>query len=102
MIEPKPPPSAVCRFSSSTASTPLASPPEKMTMRRPSKALWTTCCTRSASVADLDALGLVDLARRVLLDEVRRRLDLDDVRAELGGDLRGVGAHVDPPSRPPC
>ena len=29
---------------------PLASPPEKMTMRLPLKALWTTWRTRSASV----------------------------------------------------
>src|SRR5438876_5607440 len=30
-----------------------------------------------------------------LLDVLGGRLDLDDVRAQLGGDLRGVGDHVD-------
>ena len=53
MIVPNPPPSAVWRFSSSTSSTPLAAPPEKITMRRPSKAPWMTCFTRSASVSSL-------------------------------------------------
>ena len=69
---------------------PLASPPEKMTMRLPLNALCTTCLTRSASVADRDLVLLVDLLGLGLLDVGRRRLDLDDVRAELGGDLRGV------------
>jgi hypothetical protein len=51
MMVPKPPPSAVCRFSSSTAAVSLAAPPEKMTIRWPSKADCTTCLTRSASVS---------------------------------------------------
>src|SRR6266536_5248082 len=37
-------------------------------------------------------VGLLGLG---LLDVVSRRLDLDDVRTELRGDLRGVGDHVD-------
>src|SRR5881628_2085418 len=44
---------------------------------------------------DRDALLLVDLLRRRLLDVRRRRLHLDDVRAQLAGDLRRVGDHVD-------
>src|SRR4029453_9506735 len=50
MIEPKPPPSRMARISSMMAAVSLASPPEKMTMRRPANALWTTCRTRSVSV----------------------------------------------------
>src|SRR4030095_8002363 len=45
--------------------------------------------------ADRDLLRLVDLLRGLLLDVLGRRLHLDDVRAELGCDLRRVGAHVD-------
>ena len=71
MIEPKPPPSRMPRISSSIAGVPFASPPEKITMRRPSNADCTTWRTRSASVADRDLLLLVDLLRLVLL-EVRR------------------------------
>src|SRR5262249_35132363 len=44
---------------------------------------------------DRDLLALVHLLRRVLLDVVGRRLDLDHVRAELRGDLGRVGADVD-------
>src|SRR5712671_4998024 len=44
---------------------------------------------------DRDLLRLVHLLRRLLLDVFGRRLDLDDVRAELGGDLRRIGADVD-------
>src|SRR5712671_2770415 len=40
---------------------------------------------------DRDLLRLVHLLRRLLLDVFGRRLDLDDVRAELGGDLRRGG-----------
>lgn len=51
MMVPNPPPSRMARISSRTAlSSSLAAPPEKITIRRPSKALWTTCRTRSASV----------------------------------------------------
>src|SRR5262249_4675338 len=45
--------------------------------------------------ADRDALLLVDLLRRLLLDVRRRRLHLDDVRAQLAGDLGRVGDDVD-------
>jgi len=51
MIEPNEPPSARPLISASTSSVPLASPPEKMTMRRPPKELCTTWRVRSASVA---------------------------------------------------
>src|SRR2546428_328648 len=44
---------------------------------------------------DRDTLLLVDLLRRRLLDVRRRRLHLDDVRAQLAGNLRRVGDHVD-------
>jgi hypothetical protein len=53
MIVPKLPPAAHWRFSSSTSSMPLASPPEKMTMRRPAKAPWMTALTRSVRVSTL-------------------------------------------------
>ena len=43
---------------------------------------------------DRDLVVLVDLARLRLLDPRRGELDLDDMRAELGGDVRGVGHHV--------
>src|SRR6185312_8237038 len=42
-----------------------------------------------------DAVLLEDLLRLGLLDVVLRRLDLDDVRAELRRDLRRVTADVD-------
>ncbi len=41
-----------------------------------------------------DGVLLVDLLRLGLLQEVLGRLHLDDVGAELGGDLGGVGHHV--------
>src|SRR5437870_170448 len=44
---------------------------------------------------DRDALLLVPLLGRRLLDVRRRRLHLDDVGAELAGDLGRVGDHVD-------
>jgi hypothetical protein len=95
MIEPNDPPAASLRISASTASVPFASPPEKMTMRLPLNVDCTTWRMRSDSVA-IGILGLVvDLARFVLLDVRRRRLDLDDVRAELRRDLRRVGDDVD-------
>ena len=64
MIEPKPPPSRMARISSMIAAVSFASPPEKMTMRRPAKALCTTCRTRSASVPIGNLLLLVDLLAR--------------------------------------
>jgi hypothetical protein len=49
-----------------------------------------------------DALGLggpverlVGLLRVLLLDMVARQLDLDDVRAEQGGHVRGIGADIE-------
>jgi hypothetical protein len=45
--------------------------------------------------ADRDLLGLVHLLGGRDLEVRRRRLHLDDVRAELARDLRGVRAHVD-------
>src|SRR5262245_13102521 len=45
--------------------------------------------------ADRDLLRLVDFLRGLLLDLLGRRLDLDDVRAELSCDLGRVGADVD-------
>ena len=51
MIDPKPPPSRMARTSSKMADVSFASPPEKMTMRRPLNALCTTWRTRSARVA---------------------------------------------------
>ena len=59
------------------------------------RADWTTCRTRSASVAIGIFCLLVHLSRRVLLDVRGGELHLDDVGAELGGDLRGVGRDVD-------
>src|SRR5215207_8082043 len=51
MIEPNPPPSRSCRYSSNRRlSSSLVAPPEKITIRLPSKADWTTWRTRSASV----------------------------------------------------
>ena len=51
MIEPNPPPSRSWRYSSNRRlSSSLVAPPEKMTMRLPSKDDWTTWRTRSASV----------------------------------------------------
>ena len=50
MIEPKAPPSARPLTSSRISFFPFAAPPEKITMRRPPKALCTTWRTRSASV----------------------------------------------------
>src|SRR5207253_1757120 len=44
---------------------------------------------------DGDALLIVDLLGRRLLDVRRRQLHLDDVRAQLAGDLRRVGDDVD-------
>src|SRR5207247_4743049 len=44
---------------------------------------------------DRDALLLVDLLGRRLLDVRRGRLHLDDVSTELGGDLGGIGDHID-------
>src|SRR5207249_3556811 len=44
---------------------------------------------------DRDALLVVDLLGGRLLDVRRRQLHLDDVRAELAGDLRRVGDDVD-------
>jgi hypothetical protein len=61
MIEPKPPPAAMPFTSASTSSVPLASPPEKMTMRRPLNADCTQWRTRSAQGADGD---VALLARR--------------------------------------
>ena len=45
--------------------------------------------------ADRDLLFLVDLLGRGLLEVIGRRLDLDDVGAELTRDLGGVGDDVD-------
>src|SRR6266700_3243820 len=42
-----------------------------------------------------DTLLLVDLLRRGLLEVRRGQLHLDDVGAELGGDVRGVRRDVD-------
>ena len=53
MMEPNPPPRWIWRTSSRMASRSFASPPEKMTMRRPAKVHCTTCFTRSAS----DSIG---------------------------------------------
>src|ERR1700751_265299 len=78
IIEPLPPPSRTARTSAKTPSRSFASPPEKTTMRRPLKADCTTCLMRAAEV-----------------EMCSRRLDLDDMRAELRGDLSGIGAHVD-------
>src|SRR5215471_13109260 len=51
MMEPKPPPSRMARYSSYSASSlSLVAPPEKITMRRPLKADWTTWRMRSARV----------------------------------------------------
>src|SRR6266496_2637249 len=44
---------------------------------------------------DRDVVLLVDLLGLRVLDELLRRLDLDDVRPHLRRDLRGVGANVD-------
>ena len=44
---------------------------------------------------DVDILLLVDRLCRRQLEMRGRRLDLDDMRAELGGDLCGIGADVD-------
>src|SRR5438046_1493608 len=41
------------------------------------------------------ALLLVHLLRRGLLDVRARGLHLDDVRAQLGGDLRRIGDDID-------
>ena len=43
----------------------------------------------------VDPLGLVDLLRFRLLDMIGRRLDLDDVGADQGGDLRRIRGDVD-------
>src|SRR5204862_30032 len=70
MIDPKPPPSRMARTSSKMAAVSFASPPEKMTMRRPLKALCTTWRTRSAR----GAVGVVELQdARNLAREPRRR-----------------------------
>src|SRR5262249_1927786 len=45
--------------------------------------------------ADRHLRRFVDLFRRRLLEVRRRQLDLDDVRAELRGDVGGVRRHVD-------
>ena len=42
MMEPNPPPWWMARISDSSASSVVAGPPEKITMRRPSKADCTT------------------------------------------------------------
>jgi hypothetical protein len=57
MIEPKPPPAAIPRTSSSTPSVPFAAPPEKITMRRPAKALCTTWRDAVGEGADRDLVG---------------------------------------------
>src|SRR5437867_2948419 len=44
---------------------------------------------------DRDLLGLVDLLRRRLLQVISRQLHLDDVGAQLGGDLRRIGDDVE-------
>ena len=65
-------------------------------MRRPPKALCTTCWIAFGTQgSDRDFLGLVDLAGGIQLDVLGRRLDLDDVGTELAGDLRGIGDDVD-------
>ena len=52
MIEPKPPPVAdAAHLVEDRSSFSLVAPPEKITMRRPSKAHCTTWRTRSARVA---------------------------------------------------
>ena len=43
---------------------------------------------------DLDVLRVVHFLRRGLLDMLGRQLHLDDVGAKLGGDLSGIGHHV--------
>ena len=50
MMLPNPPPSRIPRASSNTFLSSLFAPPEKITIRRPSNELCTTCLTRSASV----------------------------------------------------
>ena len=45
--------------------------------------------------ADLDLLLLIDLLRLGLLEMGRRRLHLDDMGAEQGGHMRGIGGDVD-------
>ena len=49
MMLPIPPPAWICSISSRTSLVPFASPPEKMTMRFPLKALCTTWRMRSES-----------------------------------------------------
>jgi len=50
MMEPNPPPSRIARASSNIFLSSLLAPPEKITMRRPSNELCTTCLMRSESV----------------------------------------------------
>src|SRR2546430_2667788 len=94
MIEPKPPPSRIALTCSKTASSVSAAPPEKITIRRPSKAAWTTAHAFGERPEGYP-LVLVDLLRRGLFDVRRGQLHLDDVGAELGGDVGGVRRDVD-------
>ena len=101
MIEPKPPPSAMPRISPSTPSRVLG-----LAAREDDDAPAVEGALHDVAHAlgqrgDRDALLLVDLLRGFLLDVVGRRLHLDEVRAELRGDLRRVGARRRSRSRPP-
>src|SRR5271157_5373695 len=87
MIEPKPPPSRMARASSKTCSSLVAAPPEKITIRCPLNAL----CKRG----NRDLLLLIHLLGVGKLDLSGRKLHFDDIRAELSGDLGGIGNHVD-------
>lgn len=69
MIEPNPPPSWMARASLKTAlALFLFAPPEKMTMRRPSKADCTTWRTRSVRVSWWDSVFFVHFAGGILFD----------------------------------
>ena len=93
-IEPKPPPSAMPRISSMSVST-LSGPSREDHDAAPVERRLHHVPDPIRQRCDRNAFGLVDLARGVLLDVIGRRLYLDHVRAELRGDLRGIGHNVD-------
>ena len=95
MIEPNAPPSAR-PFTSSSSARGVA----VLAAREDDDALAVEGALDAVTHAvgerlDRHVVLLEDLLRLGLLDVRRRRLDLDDVRAELRGDLRRVRRHVD-------
>ena len=87
IIEPKPPPSRIALTSANRDSSSLFGPPEKITMRRPSKAALHDVADALGQRLERNLLRFVNLFRSRLFEMGARQLDLNYIGAELGRDL---------------